>query len=152
MSESQWVLLLVGGAGLAGVGLVLTVLMQHRLPERARRARRAWESDEIADAPLRIVRHSLIQQQDIFRGLMLRARQEYLQLVNSGLESHRLKEVDTRTQLTLLQLEELEGDFARTMELKKRAEAEILKLAQEAARDKPRLEKPAEINFDQSQS
>ncbi len=149
MSEVQWLILLLGGAGLAGVGLVLAVFMQHRLPQRGRSSRQQWASDEIADAPLRVVRHSLIQQQDIFRSLMLRARQEYLQLVNSGLESHRLKEVDTRTQLTLLQLEELEGDFARTMELKKRAEAEILKLAQEAARDTPLLEKPAEIKLNQ---
>jgi hypothetical protein len=143
MTQSQWILWLTAGAGLAALVLVLAVLLQQRWAQKANQTHRAWERDETADPPLQVVRQSLIQQQDIFRTLLLRARRDYLQLTHAETEARGLKEVATRTQLTLLQLEELEGDFARTLELKKRAEAEMLKLAQEAARGPSRAEPPA---------
>lgn len=145
MTEWQLVALLAAVAAVALVIIIAIVVLQYRLPQRADEDNQEWKAEQATETPLQAVRSSLIQQQDIFRSLMLSARREYLQLANAERGAQQLKEVSTWTQLTLLELEELEGDFARTLDLKKRAEAEVLKLAQELQRDRPLPEEPATL-------
>lgn len=148
MPEWQGVLWVVIGAIIALVSGGAVVAVQRLLSRRADRLKRmqtVWE--EVASrpagteaTPLQVVREALTTQQEVFRGLTLSAREEALQLSDADLDMQQRREVNRRTQLVLLQLEELAGDFERTLVLKQRAEEELQALAQEAERQRSRSE------------